>query len=200
MRRTPLRPGKPLQRKQGIKRGKGLKPGKPIKRGKDLRKVNPDRKAKRSEQKYGPGGGGGDYAVILRAHPCAPCGKGRPVPRAWREDIEKLRLSQQSECSHVIHGPGARWWHQVPSCSECHTTGPHAVHGINSPGWGECKEDALNLARALAWVAVDHGVVDPDNEPDCERPPEPASYYLDRLRAAWLRSRQPRTHLLTSST
>jgi hypothetical protein len=167
MRRTPLRAGKPMCR------------------------ANPERQRARAEQVYGPGGAAGDYAVILRARPCDTCGRGRSLSLPSWEDVERLRLSPQSELSHVVAGRSRRWWQQVSQCTACHTAGPGAVHGLNSVGWGCCRELALRLAAALAWAALDGGAVPPDQEPGVERPPLTVAEYREALLACWPHRDEP---------
>lgn len=187
MKRTPLRPGKPLKRKQGLKRGRGLKPGKPLKRGKGLRKVNPERKAAKAKLQWGPGGGGGDYAILLRARPSDATGKGRRVPRSEWGRIDRLELAPQCVFAHVrdrgMGGVKGRWWDAISLTWEEHQE-------VHNKGWGNVRGLALLLAHSLAWAAHDAGIVP---EPGCERPDVPAGvdddavqWYRDRLLCAWL--------------
>lgn len=199
-RRTPLARGTSQLKRTPLARGTSqLKTKAPLKARTPIKRSNLRRKAKKAEQQFGPGGGGGVYASLMRARPCDTCGKGRRLPSqamsktdaGWVLDLERLELSQQSEFSHVIAlgagGVKGRWWDGISQCRDCHRLAADAVHRA---GWGACHGLALLLAHSIAWAAADQGLVPP---PDCERPGLPSwaeagsevAHYQGLLRAAW---------------
>ena len=174
---------------------KPLATRKRLKARKPLRQVNPERKARKAELAWGPGGTGGVYAMLIRARSCDTCGEGRRLPKAamrkeeggWTVDLDRLDKAAQSDPSHVqTRGAGGRWWHLVSQCRECHA----AVH---AQGWGSCRGLAELLAASLAWSATDQGLIAAGFEPQCDRPGLPrwaedggeVEHYRGLLRAAW---------------